>query len=75
MPSLETADRQLSCVCGLWARLVSNQRPLACEASALPLSYAPGAEQFTPTGRTGGTGVQAFRAWDWTRASDKRPEK
>ncbi len=30
--------------CGLsfrWARLVSNQRPLACEASALPLSYAP----------------------------------
>ena len=26
-----------------WARLVSNQRPLACEASALPLSYAPGA--------------------------------
>jgi hypothetical protein len=27
---------------GGWARLVSNQRPLACEASALPLSYAPG---------------------------------
>src|SRR5215204_4686733 len=26
-----------------WARLVSNQRPLACEASALPLSYAPSA--------------------------------
>jgi hypothetical protein len=26
---------------GPWARLVSNQRPLACEASALPLSYAP----------------------------------
>ena len=26
---------------GWWARLVSNQRPLACEASALPLSYAP----------------------------------
>ena len=25
-----------------WARLVSNQRPLACEASALPLSYGPG---------------------------------
>src|SRR5439155_8347974 len=25
-----------------WARLVLNQRPLACEASALPLSYAPG---------------------------------
>src|SRR5918996_2446392 len=26
---------------GLWARLVSNQRPLPCEGSALPLSYAP----------------------------------
>src|SRR5262245_21772027 len=25
-----------------WARLGSNQRPLACEASALPLRYAPG---------------------------------
>jgi hypothetical protein len=25
-----------------WARVVSNHRPLACEASALPLSYAPG---------------------------------
>src|SRR2546430_6579576 len=24
-----------------WARLGSNQRPLACKASALPLSYAP----------------------------------
>ena len=31
------------CWCGIlrWARLGSNQRPLACEASALPLSYAP----------------------------------
>ena len=28
---------------GRWARRVSNLRPLACEASALPLSYAPGA--------------------------------
>src|SRR5262249_29291647 len=25
-----------------WARLVSNQRPPACKAGALPLSYAPG---------------------------------
>jgi hypothetical protein len=24
-----------------WARLGSNQRPLPCEGSALPLSYAP----------------------------------
>jgi hypothetical protein len=35
---------------GRWARLVSNQRPLACEASALPLSYAPGCGDCT-TGR------------------------
>src|SRR6185312_7115426 len=28
---------------GRWARRVSNLRPLACEASALPLSYAPSA--------------------------------
>jgi hypothetical protein len=27
---------------GVWAHLGSNQGPLACEASALPLSYAPG---------------------------------
>jgi hypothetical protein len=27
-----------------WAHLGSNQGPLACEASALPLSYAPGNE-------------------------------
>ena len=26
---------------GGWARVVSNHRPLACEASALPLSYVP----------------------------------
>lgn len=26
----------------LWSQLVSNQRPLACEASALPLSYGTG---------------------------------
>ena len=30
---------------GRWARLGSNQRPLACEASALPLSYAPSDRQ------------------------------
>ena len=32
-----------------WARQVSNLRPLACKASALPLSYAPG----TPVRRAG----------------------
>jgi hypothetical protein len=33
---------ELSAEPARWARLGSNQRPLACEASALPLSYAPG---------------------------------
>ena len=40
-----------------WARLGSNQRPLACEASALPLSYAPGRARDCRAGfraRTGG---------------------
>ena len=42
-----------------WARLGSNQRPLACEASALPLSYAPGAHYFShsPVGHCGIEGV------------------
>jgi hypothetical protein len=39
-PAIEKR-RILQRPCG-WARLGSNQRPLACEASALPLSYAPG---------------------------------
>jgi hypothetical protein len=34
-----------------WAQLGSNQRPLACKASALPLSYAP------PAARRGNLGV------------------
>ena len=29
------------CFASWWARLGSNQRPLRCERSALPLSYAP----------------------------------
>ena len=38
-------QRRKARICGPsggWARRVSNLRPLACEASALPLSYAPG---------------------------------
>lgn len=37
------AKRSKTCRLGplLWARLGLNQRPLACEASALPLSYEP----------------------------------
>ena len=39
---------------GGWARRVSNLRPLACEASALPLSYAPGRGKSTGAVMTGG---------------------
>jgi hypothetical protein len=35
---------------GEWAHLGSNQGPLACEASALPLSYAPGNNKDRGTG-------------------------
>jgi hypothetical protein len=31
-----------------WARLGSNQRPPACEAGALPLSYAPRPTRIPP---------------------------
>ena len=36
-----------------WAHLGSNQGPLACEASALPLSYAPGKVRGTGEGSLG----------------------
>src|ERR1039458_7454319 len=42
--------------CG-WAQLVSNQRPLACKASALPLSYAP-----APTASRRPASAYRFRA-------------
>jgi len=34
-----------------WARLGLNQRPLRCQRSALPLSYAPHASYLNPTRR------------------------
>src|SRR5919108_5204874 len=42
-----------------WARLGSNQRPPACEAGALPLSYAPGLGEDTATGSGLGAAVRA----------------
>src|SRR6059036_946252 len=46
-----------------WARQVLNLRPLACEASALPLSYAPGFERVAPSrGRHGAEKETAARA-------------
>src|ERR1700753_2719414 len=72
--SVAAKTRQLSAVSRLWARVVSNQRPLACEASALPLSYAPGAEQFTPPAH--GRGLRPHggaRRAPPTRISPSRP--
>src|SRR3954447_17413519 len=40
--ALKSALLVMSRSLAAWARRVSNLRPLACEASALPLSYAPG---------------------------------
>ena len=48
---------------GKWARRVSNLRPLACEASALPLSYAPqGTADLTRLARIG-TLARGGAAW------------
>ena len=40
--------RRASAARSSWARQVLNLRPLACEASALPLSYAPGGDRVAP---------------------------
>ena len=47
-----------------WARLGSNQRPLACEASALPLSYAPGRDSIIRRLGCGSGGAGAVARWD-----------
>ena len=46
---LQRARHTIPALCRIfrWARLGSNQRPLACEASALPLSYAPESAYFS----------------------------
>src|ERR1700679_1882505 len=46
----------------IWARRVSNLRPLACEASALPLSYAPWATESIGR-RTCSAASTALGAW------------
>ena len=61
----------------LWARVVSNHRPLACEASALPLSYAPGRSRDSRRRlrqRSGGPGPQAARCSGRARELGWRPE-
>jgi hypothetical protein len=51
-----------------WARLGSNQRPLACEASALPLSYAP-EECNLPENDRG----LVSRGLEWSEVTLRRP--
>jgi hypothetical protein len=45
-----------------WAQLGSNQRPLACKASALPLSYAPWPRAQACPGVVGGNRGQRTRS-------------
>ena len=57
-----------------WARLVSNQRPLACEASALPLSYAPwGREELRGRPGARGTSGRERAGEDVGRGALRRP--
>ncbi len=57
-----------------WARLGSNQRPPACKAGALPLSYAPrlssGAEQ-----EACGTCLDDRREWAWPSGVALQPSR
>src|SRR5262245_32739355 len=55
MPNLDRKCNKLGYAStARWARLGSNQRPLPCEGSALPLSYAPGAADDRPVAGSGG---------------------
>ena len=68
-------DQPLTCGVSWWAREVLNLRPLACEASALPLSYAPGSDNLSTPKRGDGAcprraaalaeplGSDAFVSW------------
>jgi hypothetical protein len=58
-----------------WARLGLNQRPLACEASALPLSYAPSSEPFYARPRGGCHGVESTRGGVAGQAGDRHPAR
>lgn len=49
-----------------WSRLGSNQRPSACEADALPLSYRTGAERRTRSK------ISTLRRFPRTRCSGRR---
>ena len=52
-----------------WAQLGLNQRPLRCQRSALPLSYAPD----RPTVSATGTGfIAEFRVWQASLAERMR---
>ena len=60
-----------------WAHLGSNQGPLACEASALPLSYAPGrckaSEARATPQRPGGSPL--FRRYEDAGCGDASPSR
>ncbi len=66
------SHRFLAQPCGLngWAHLGSNQGPLACEASALPLSYAPGREM-----KASGLGADGCRLQAGCQAPTRAPTR
>ena len=77
--TLSVLQESRRCSACRWARLVSNQRPLACEASALPLSYAPGrARILRGSRRSVGAGVERLEGRPlvehWSRKLGKRVE-
>jgi hypothetical protein len=57
-----------------WAHLGSNQGPLACEASALPLSYAPGRSRLAKLEQCPKrSGLAASRRYDDAGCGDASP--
>jgi hypothetical protein len=58
-----------------WAHLGSNQGPLACEASALPLSYAPRAKSRLPQSLPGFAVAADLRGGDSKTQSDARKSR
>ena len=78
MPDRELYDKRLRSTAGRrqrWAHLGSNQGPLACEASALPLSYAPSDVIVSQEGRGPVADVDGTKAQQATTQSEPNPLK
>ena len=60
-------DADASTECS-WARLGSNQQPLVCETSALPLSYSPENNELRDKGSNLDLRVQSAVSWPVRRS-------